>query len=159
MAVFEWLKQVGDVLKPRAASLADPVPVQMAGFAFDGDFIVDLDRTVTAVAATIANAGSLSGAADVSAGRIVGLQLPAAWTAAPITFQGSIDGGATYSDVYDDGVERTIAAGSVVASRVLPLDGDDWRAFTHVKIRSGTAASPVAQGAQRVFGLAVEGGV
>jgi len=150
-----WWKDIGGgVMSWIQASVANPVPVQVAGFAFDGDFVVDLDREVTTATATIANGASLSDAINVSAGRVTGLQLPAA-----ITFQGSINGGATYGDIYDDGIERTIDSASVVAARILSLDGDDWRAFTHLKIRSGTSAAAVNQGASRSLVVAIEGGV
>lgn len=121
--------------------------------------IDDLVRQITAATATIANGASLSDAVALRRGRVAALQLPAAWTAAAITFQASLDGGVTYGNVYDDATERTIASGSVVADRVLSLDPADWAGFTHIKLRSGTAASPVAQGAARAIVVAVEQGV
>lgn len=104
-----------------------------------------------AVAAVIANAASLSGAVRID-GRLVGVILPAAWTTAALSFQGSVDG-ETFFDVYDAATERTIAEAAVVANRFLALDPDAWRAFTHIKVRSGVAGTAVAQGAQRVLTL------
>ena len=107
---------------------------------------------VTTATATIASGTSLSGAADLGTGRIVGLVIPASWTSAAITFQGSADG-STYFDLYDDAIERTIASGSVAASRFLALSLGDWLGIRAVKLRSGTAASPVNQPADRVITL------
>ncbi|HWJ72421.1 MAG TPA: hypothetical protein VNX29_04565 [Kaistia sp.] len=104
------------------------------------------------VTATIASGGSLSGAVDLGTGRLVGLILPAAWTTAAITFQGSADG-ATYFDLYDDATERAIASASVVPSRFIALPIVDWLMIRSVKLRSGSAATPVAQGAARSITL------
>lgn len=110
--------------------------------------------------ATIANGAALSDAVFVD-GRLTGLITPAAWTAAGITFQGSVDGSSFY-DIYDDAlettaVERTIAAGNVGTDRFLALALIDWTAFAYVKVRSGTTGSPVNQGAQRVVTLVLAG--
>lgn len=118
-----------------------------------------MKRNVKAETATIANGESLSDAVAIGSGSVAALHLPAAWTAAALTFQGSVDGGVTYGNIYDDGVERTIASASIVASRILSLDQRDWEGFTHIKIRSGTAATPVNQGAARAILVALERGV
>lgn len=106
--------------------------------------------------ATIANGAALSGGVAVT-GALVGLNIPAAWTAADITFQGSCDNGATYTDIYDGATERKIPTASVVVSHFLALALTDWLAFTHIKVRSGTSAAPVNQGAQRVIQCAIAG--
>ncbi|MBN9430802.1 MAG: hypothetical protein J0I45_00010 [Bosea sp.] len=104
------------------------------------------------VTATIASGASLSGAADLGTGRLVGLIFPAAWTTAAITFQGSADG-STFFDLYDDATERAIASSSVVPSRFLALPIADWLMIRAVKLRSGSAATPVVQGAARSITL------
>ncbi len=103
--------------------------------------------------AVIANGESLSGAVEIN-GDLVGLKLPAAWTTGALTFQGSVDGENFY-DIYDAATERTIASGAIVADRFLAVKKEDWAAFSHIKIRSGTQASPVAQGAARTFVVVV----
>lgn len=118
-----------------------------------------MKRNVKTATATIANGQSLSDAVALGTGFPAALQLPAAWTAAALTFQGSVDGGATYGNIYDDGVERTIASASVVADRILSLDQRDWHGLTHIKIRSGTAAAAVNQGASRAIVVGLERGV
>jgi hypothetical protein len=101
--------------------------------------------------ATIANAASLSNALDLTGGRLVAISLPAAWTAANLTLQASADGGVTFQDVYDKaGTEVTITVGG--ANRYIVLDSntiDALDGIRFIKLRSGTTAVPVAQGAQR----------
>lgn len=99
---------------------------------------------------TIAASAALASALYVGPGRLVSIQMPAAWTTANLTFQGSADG-TTYTDIYDKaGTELSVTA---AASQMLllqtllaqgGLDGALW-----LKIRSGTTGSPVNQGAAR----------
>lgn len=105
----------------------------------------------------IPNAGNLSNAGgDLNSGIIivtkkslVGIQMPATWTAAALTFSASMDGGVTYNDLYDDTmIERSIA---VVANRTITLDPTKFMGCTHLKFRSGTGAAPVNQGAARTL--------
>jgi len=105
-----------------------------------------------AMTVTIAAGESLSAAVQVD-GKFGALILPAGWTAAPLTFVGSFDG-VTYAAIYDGAVERTIAQADAVAGRLIALDPADWLAIKHIKIRSGTAAAPVVQVAERVVSLA-----
>lgn len=103
--------------------------------------------------ATIAASASLSGEVDTglvtSGSEIVGLQMPDAWTAADLTFQASYDG-ETYENVYtDDDNELVVQA---AASRFIVLREDYRAALARVRflmVRSGTAASPVTQAAER----------
>lgn len=104
------------------------------------------DSNVTEQTATIANGGSLSGAVDLAGKTLLGIVMPAAWTAANLTFQVSSDG-VTYNDLYDNvGAEKTVIA---AASRFIIAIPADWVGVRYVKVRSGTAAATVAQGAQR----------
>lgn len=85
---------------------------------------------------------------------LLGVAFPAAWTAASITFQVSFDGGITYNDLYDEdnneitwsgaGASKTLLAGGATA-----LIGG----MTHLKVRSGVTATPVAQAAERSLTL------
>lgn len=118
-----------------------------------------MKRNVKPLTATIATGTSLSGAVELGSGRVSALQLPAGWTTAALTFQGSIDGGVTFGNIYDAGTERTIDSAAVVADRILALDPRTWAAFTHIKIRSGTAGSPVNQTPARNIVVATERGV
>ncbi len=119
-------------------SAANPLPIGNAQIA-----------TITA---TIASGASLSDAADLGTGRLVGLIMPAGWTTASLTFQGSADG-STYFDLYDDATERAISSSSVVASRFLAMPVADWLMVRAIKLRSGSAATPVNQSAERAITL------
>lgn len=103
--------------------------------------------------AVIALNASLSSAVEIN-GDLAALIVPAAWTAAAVTFQGSVDG-ETFFDIYDAATERTIASGALVANHMLAVKKEDWAAFTHIKIRSGTAAAPVVQLAERTIRVVV----
>jgi hypothetical protein len=99
---------------------------------------------ISLLPATIANGTSLSGEVDLGALDLVGIQMPAAWTAASMTFQVSVDGGVTW-------LEHTSSAGTettftVAASQYIAVDPTLWRGVNAVKVRSGTLGSPVNQG-------------
>lgn len=96
----------------------------------------------TAIAA-IAAGSAVSAPVSVGSFRLFGLVMPAAWTAAVITFLVSFDGGATWSNMYDkNGAEISVAAG---VSRYIALDPAEFAAVPMIKLRSGTAAAPVNQ--------------
>lgn len=93
--------------------------------------------------------GAALGASFIGDGRLVAIQMPATWTAANLTFQGSMDG-VTYADMYAfDGTEVNITAG---ASQYILVP--DLRA-AWIKVRSGTTGTPVNQGGNRVIQLYV----
>lgn len=99
----------------------------------------------------IANGQSLSAALDIEGFELAAIQMPA-WTTANLTFQAAtaIDG--NYQDVYDGGAEYVFP---VVASKCC---ADSAGALVlaplrFIKIRSGTASTPVAQGAERTLTL------
>lgn len=100
---------------------------------------------------TIAASGSTA-VLYVGAGRLVSIQMPSAWTAANLTFQGSSDG-TTYNDIYDKaGTELSVTAAAsetLLLQTLLAaggLDGAVW-----LKIRSGTTGTPVTQNAARAL--------
>lgn len=97
--------------------------------------------------ATIANGENLSGAVDLGDKTMTGIIMPAAWTAAVLTFAVSADG-VTYNPLYDE--YGTEVAETVAAGRAIRLDPAQWAGWRYLKIRSGTAAAPVAQGAERI---------
>lgn len=100
---------------------------------------------------TIADGQSLSGKTYVGHGALVSVVIPTGWDAASITFRGSADGENFY-DIYDYlGVEVEIQA---AASRMVAVDnfaGAPW-----IKVRSGTAGSPVNQTGDIVLTLVVQ---
>lgn len=99
-------------------------------------------------------AAGLSAYVDLKGNIPVAIQMPGTWVAAALTFQASLDGGTTFNDLYDtDGSEisLTVAAARVV---VLSTPAIFW-AGGLIKVRSGTAATPVNQTADRTLKLFV----
>ena len=82
--------------------------------------------------------------------------MPAAWTAAGLTFQAASESEGTFNDVYDDaGTELSIAAD---ASRVV-VNKDlmqKLKGLQYVKIRSGTTGTPVVQIDERTLTLVMK---
>lgn len=110
---------------------------------------------------TILSGASLSEEVDVRHFQIVAIQMPTSWTTAALTFQarpGAADvtpkANETLQNVYDDaGTEVSVAAAD---DRYIALTGAKLDALTSVgalKIRSGTAGSPVNQDADRTLVL------
>lgn len=105
----------------------------------------------TVINATIAASASLSDAVRLPPGRVlVGIVMPAAWDTAALTFQVSLDG-ATFQNAYvAAGTEVSVTA---AAATTIALDPATWLHAPILKIRSGTAASPVNQTAARTLTL------
>lgn len=102
----------------------------------------------TAATASIASGAALTGAVDLGAQRLHRIVIPAAWTAAAISFQSSADG-TTFADLYDVNGEVVLPVASVGASRAVIVDPAAFLGIRYLKLRSGTGASPVNQAAQR----------
>lgn len=101
---------------------------------------------------TIANGASLSDAAAIGAGTLIGIQLPTL-TSAALTFQGSFDG-TTFAEVVDasnSAVSFTATTGAIYIKAPADLVG-----VPYLKVRSGTSGSPVNQGAARTIRLIVK---
>jgi len=103
---------------------------------------------LSTLSATIAISQSLSGALDLRDSPIVAITIPASWTAANLTFQGSMDN-STFVNVYNMyGEEFSVEA---AASRHIVLGTQEFAWARYVKIRSGTAGTPVTQDAARTL--------
>lgn len=101
---------------------------------------------------TILNGAALSNAVNLTlvGGPLVGVQMPAAWTAANLTFQVSHDG-TTYQDFYTSaGAEIVLTA---AAARFIAIDPANYFGVRFVRLRSGTAGVPVNQDADRLLPL------
>lgn len=99
---------------------------------------------LTQIAATIANGAALSAEIDLGANVLCGINMPAVWSAAAMTFQVSTDGGVTWN-------EMTTSAGAAVSYTVasaqyIAVDPLLWAGINALKIRSGTVGAPVNQG-------------
>lgn len=107
---------------------------------------------------TIAAGQSLSAAVSIGSKSLVGIVMPAAWSTAGLTFQASSDGGATFRELYDDaGNEVTISSASAAASQQIALNPTYWRCVNLLKVRSGTAGTPVTQTPAATLTLVVRG--
>lgn len=95
----------------------------------------------------IANGQSISSAIDLGRVAVSAIIMPAAWTAAVLTFQVSADN-TTFVDLYDTtSTTQTEVSLTVQAARGYRLSPSDWAGFRYIKFRSGTSAAAVAQGA------------
>jgi hypothetical protein len=95
--------------------------------------------------AVIPPGAALSQTITLGARRIEGFVMPAAWTAAPLTFVGSVDN-VNYLPLYsEDGTELVVQA---AAGRFVTLKNDVYTKFDTVdfiQVRSGTSGTPVNQ--------------
>lgn len=101
--------------------------------------------------ATIANGASLSDGKNISikGASIVGIVMPASWTAADLTFQGSLDGTTWYELVTTTGAAVTIA--SPAAGTWIAINPGDFAGVPWLKVRSGTSGAAVNQGGARTI--------
>jgi hypothetical protein len=98
---------------------------------------------------TIANGAATGAGADINNQHLVGIVMPAAWTAATLTFSISLDGGTSWADVYDqNGGELTIQAD---AGRYIALPPTLLTVPGLLRVRSGTSGTPVNQGVARTL--------
>ena len=133
---------------------------QMMGRGLDGEsktLVCDNDGNLFTVAAPpaefsalIANGTSLSNAIDVGGRTLSIIALPAAWTAAALTFEASFDGVNYFTLLDQTGTEVNL---TVDANYFLHLTLASWLGIRFLKVRSGTAGSPVNQGADRIINL------
>lgn len=102
---------------------------------------------------TIASGASLSAGLNLNGMHGESIVMPAAWTAAGLSFSVSDTLGGTYLPLIDAlGVEVTLTV-AAAKSVVLPLGL--LRAHNFLKLKSGTSAAPVNQAADRAVQLLV----
>lgn len=101
--------------------------------------------------ATIANAASVSGSIDLTSTALLGFIAPAAWTTAALNLEVSMDNTNWATVIYDSGNSPVGSWSAVVAGAAYAVDTVSMLPFRYVRLRSGTSASPVTQGAQRDF--------
>jgi len=113
----------------------------------DGGFALAARTSQTA---TIANGESVSAPIDLANTALLGLIMPAAWTAAALTVEVSVDDSTWTGLAYDDlGTQCNVIA-SPVASSAYALNMVGLLPYRYVRLRSGTTATPVNQGAERI---------
>nr|BDD45293.1 hypothetical protein 15 [bacterium] len=99
---------------------------------------------------TISSGSSLSDKIDLGGANLVGIEMPAGWTAANLTVQTSSDG-TNFFDLYDVlGNEKEI---TVDANRAINLEPSEYINSRFIKLRSGTSGTPVNQAADRQITL------
>jgi hypothetical protein len=108
------------------------------------------------VTATIPNGQSLSGALAIGLGRIIGIIVNGAWTAAAISLEAGSS--STTGPVFHDDAEVTIASAAVVVGRYLSRTNLQGVRAPFVKLRSGTSGAAVAQVADRSITVFIEEG-
>ena len=100
-------------------------------------------RTRETLIATIANGASLSDGICVEGSILVGIIMPGVWDAANLTFQVSMNDEG-YINAYDSaGEEETFTVTAV--STYIGINPNLTAGWRWIKVRSGTAAVPVAQ--------------
>lgn len=112
---------------------------------------------VTTKTVTILINESLSDEIDLEGFGLFAIEMPAAWTAANLTFQVATASGGTFQDLYDDGGNEVVV--TAAAARVIGLDAKapEIASLRFIKIRSGTTGTPVAQLAARTLTLICKG--
>lgn len=119
----------------------------VAGAARIGEVLV---KSSAPAAATSVSVTTISAAIDLAEERLFAIQMDTAWTAAAITFQASQDG-TNYFDLYDQAGEVTISSAVALASKMIVVDPSVFMGFRYLKVRSGTSAAGVTQGAGRTL--------
>jgi len=121
---------------------------------------------VSTAAVQILSGASLSGVIDLAGGVFGGFIIKAAWTAAAVTFQVSVNG-IDYFNLFKSagvGAPTEVVIGAVATPvqadtfhAVIPADFPDALAhgYRYMKVRSGTSGAVVAQGATRDIVVAI----
>lgn len=105
--------------------------------------------------ALIANGAAVSTKIDLQRHVLVAIIMPAAWTAAGLTFQApryAADGSVTWINVHDDaGAEVEIVSANAPVDRAIVNASilEKLAGLHEFRIRSGNAATPVNQAAER----------
>ncbi len=95
---------------------------------------------------------ALSNAIFLGEKTLTGIQMPAAWTAAAVTFQTSNDRGVTWTD-FHDAAGNEVKILNLTPGEFRELDPNAFLALRFLTVRSGVSASPVNQGSAASIGL------
>jgi hypothetical protein len=106
--------------------------------------VSEIDIISTAV---IAAGQSLSAEADIGNKVLVGIVLPANWSAAAggLSFQASVDGGVTWNEVTTAAGSAYVVGYTAGGGAYLAIDPTTLRGISSFKVRSGPAGAPVNQ--------------
>jgi hypothetical protein len=112
-----------------------------------------LGPNLTYITATILNGAALSDTIDTQGFPLVGIRMPAAWTAANLTFKSDPAAAASVADVYDEaGTEVVVTA---AAARFIQIPASKLTGVRFLQVRSGTTGTPVNQGGDRTLQLVI----
>jgi hypothetical protein len=104
---------------------------------------------------TILVGATLSDAFDASGALQLFIITPAVWTPANVTFQASIDAGATFYDLFAHlGLELMVAMGGRL-NTMIQIDITDFPKAVFLKLRSGVRNNPVPQEQDAIFQVGV----
>jgi hypothetical protein len=103
--------------------------------------------------AVIQNGGSVSGSIDLAATALIGFIAPSEWTAAAMQIEVSTDNSTWATVVQDQYGSATGNYSAITAAAAYAVDAVGLLPYRYVRLRSGSAASPVNQGADRAFTL------
>lgn len=106
-------------------------------------FISNATANRKARTVSIGAGASLSGGIDCLGQTLVGIILPAGWTTATLSFQGSVDGTNWYNIYAASGSE--VVTGSFSASSYVALDPADFAGVPQLKVRSGSSSAATNQ--------------
>jgi acyl-coenzyme A synthetase/AMP-(fatty) acid ligase len=108
------------------------------------------------VTVTIANGAALSDGISLKGKTVVGLLMPATWTAAAASFA-VLRTGSTYVPLYNQSGEVVVSASVISASeaRWIALNPNDFLGVVGIKVRSGINGTTVNQGGARVVTLII----
>ena len=101
----------------------------------------------------ILSGASLSQGALLGDHCLVGIQMPAAWDAASLSFQVSYDAGASWHDLYDDAGNEVTLAPASPAGKYLAVTPDPFGGIEFIRVRSGLTGAAVNQTATRSISL------
>lgn len=105
------------------------------------------------ISVTIPDGTDPSAAVDVRDFEIVAIQMPASWSAADVTFQGSVDN-STFQNIYtSDDAELVVEAAQARFVALMEPEITALKACMWIKVRSGTSGVPVDQNADRTLTL------
>ena len=109
---------------------------------------------ITLNPANIAAGQSSSASCALGALTLLGISMPAVWTAAALTFQVSPDGGTTWQELYY-GAGNPVTVTAAAGQFVIPVADPSyfWRGIAKVKVRGGAASVPVNQVAMATVDL------
>ena len=105
----------------------------------------------TSSTTTIPSGSSVSPAVDLQNTALVGFFAPAAWTTAALQIQASADGSTNWGPIIDQYGSAISSWTALTALYPYSIDSAAMLPFRYIRFLSGTVATPVNQGADRVF--------